>query len=314
MAMKKPAPDRQPEEKYIAASGRLLYAGGGRLWLVDPARGRVLEAPEEAGPILRVADRFRTLSEHRQALLELGWQDDGSGSLDALLSSLVRDGLLRSRSEVLRRIQEAPAEPPPPPIDAITWVTRDRPALLRRSVESAVANLRLYGRRVDLKVYDDSGDARARQATRAMLAELGRREGYSVLYAGLEEKREFASALQARAGGVNPETIEFALFDPLGIGYTPGANTNAVLLDTCGQLIVHADDDTVFRFASPPNPCSELRLSSAVDPTEIRFFESGQKRDAAVELHDADILAAHETLLGRSAADCLRQLGGRDRL
>jgi len=287
-------------EEFIAAGGRLLHAGGGLLWLIDQARGRVLEAPEEAGPVLRVADRFRTLREHRQALLELGWQDDGSGSLDALLSSLVRSGALRSRSEVLHRILEVPPEPPPPPISALTWVTRDRPQLLRRSVESAIANLRLHGRRVDLKVYDDSGDARARQGTRAMLVELGRREGFAVHYAGAEEKREFAAALQARADGVAGEAVEFALFDPLALGYTPGANTNAVLLDSCGQLIVHADDDTVFRFASLPEAGAGLRFSSAADPTEVRF-------SAAVELRDADILAAHEALLGRAVADCLRR-------
>ena len=135
----------------MSARSRLHYAGGGRLWVVDPARGRVLEAPEEAGPILRVADRFRTLREHRRALLESGWQDDGSGSIDALLSSLVSAGILRSRGELLRRIQESAAEEAPPPIEAVTWITRDRPELLRRSVESAIANLRRFGRRAELQ-------------------------------------------------------------------------------------------------------------------------------------------------------------------
>ena len=296
-------------EQYIAASGRLHYAGGGRMWIVDSARGRVLEAPEEAGPILKVADRFRTLREHRGALLEAGWQDDGSGTLDALLSSLARSGALRARSELLRRIQEAPSEPPPPPISAITWITRDRPELLRRSVESAITNLRLYGRRVELRVYDDTADSRARQATRAMLAELGRREGFAVFYAGLEEKRKFAVALRARSGGVAAETIEFALFNPFNIGSTHGANANAVLLDACGQLVVHADDDTVFRFASLPEAEGGLRLSAAADPTQVRFFAGAQEREA-VELRNVDILAAHESLLGRSVADCLRREGG----
>ncbi len=297
------------EETYIAVSGRLLPAGGGRLWAVDAARGRVVEAPEEAGPILQLADRFRPLREHRQALLELGWQDDGSGSLDALLSSLVRDGLLRSRQEMLGRILEAEPEQPPPPIGAISWVTRDRPKLLRRSVQSAIANLRLYGRQVELKVYDDSADTQAREVTRAMLAELGRREGYAVFYAGLEEKRKFAAALQAGAEGVAAETIEFALFNPYGIGYAPGANSNAVLLDTRGQLVLHTDDDSVFRFASLPEAGPGLRLSSAADPMERRFFADQGERERAVELRDVDILAAHQALLGRPVTDCLRACG-----
>lgn len=304
------APD--PAEKYIAASGRLHYAGGGRLWIVDPARGRVLEAPEEAGPILRVADRFRTLREHRQAVLELGWQDDGSGSLDALLASLVSSGALRSRRELLRRIQESAPEETPPPIRAVSWITRDRPELLRRSVESAIANLRLYGRRLDLKVYDDTADAQARQATRDMLAELGRREGFAVFYAGEEEKREFAAVLRARAAksGVAADTVEFTLFDPFQIGYTPGANTNAVLLDTCGQLFLNADDDSVFRFASPPEAGPGLLLSSATDPTEVRFFGGRPEREAALELQDWDFLSAHENFLGRTVAACLQSFSG----
>jgi hypothetical protein len=194
-------------------------------------------------------------------------------------------------------------------VSAIAWVTRDRPALLCRSVESAITNLRLYGRRAELRVYDDSVEARTRQETRAMLAELGRREGYPVYYAGAEEKRDFTAALQARAGGASAETIEFALYDPLGIGYTPGSNGNAVLLDTCGKRIVHADDDTVFRFASLPAAGAGLRLSPAADPTEVCFFASAREREAAAELHDVDILTAHESLLGRSVADCLRQHG-----
>ncbi len=310
MAKKNAAPGAPLQDKYIAVSGRLLYAGGGRLWVVDPDQGRVLEVPEEDGPILRVTDRFRTLPEHRKALLEAGWQDDGSGSLDAMLASLARSGALRSRTELLRRILEAKQEEPPPPIAAIAWVTRDRPQLLRRSVESAVANLQKYGRRVELRIYDDTADARVRADTRAMLAELGRREGHPVYYAGSEEKRAFATALQARASEVSAETIEFALFDPLGIGYTPGANTNAVLLDTGGKRIIHTDDDSVFRFASLPEAVPGLGLSSAADPTEVRFFSGAREREAAVELREADILTAHESLLGRSVADCLRRHGG----
>ncbi len=302
MAKKNAAPGAQLQDEYIAVSGRLLYAGGGRLWIVDPYRGRVLEVPEEAGPMLRLADRFRTLSGHRRALLGAGWQDDGSGSLDAMLASLVPSGALRSRSDLLRRLLSRKQEQPPPPIAAIAWVTRDRPAVLRRSVESAVANLRKYGRRVELRVYDDTSDAGIRQTTREMLAEIGRGEGFAAFYAGAEEKREFARALESRAG-VSAETIEFALFDPLGIGYTPGANTNAVLLDTCGKRILHADDDTVFRFAALPEAIPGLGLSSAADPTQVRF-------ESDVGPGDADILAIHESLLGYSVADCLRHYGG----
>jgi hypothetical protein len=272
-------PGGPPADQYIAVSGRLLYAGGGRLWVLDPVRGRVLEAPEEMGAILRAADRFRTLAEHRRALLEMGWQDDGSGTLDAMLASLARSGALFSRRELLRRLLEAKPEASPPPVSAIGWVTRDRPALLRRSVESAIANLQKYGRRAELRIYDDTADAQVRRETRAMLAELGRREGFPVYYAGAEEKRAFAAALQARAG-VSAELIEFALFDPLGTGYTPGANSNAELLDTCGKLILHSDDDAVFLSALPPQPGTGLQLSSAVDPTQRRIFATGASVNA----------------------------------
>jgi hypothetical protein len=131
-----------------------------------------------------------------------------------------------------------------------------------------------------------------------------------MFYAGAEEKRAFASALQARAAGVAPETIEFALFDPLGIGYTPGANANAAVLDTCGRLALQADDDSVFRFALLPEGGPELRLSSEADPTEVRFFSDPGERERGVGLRDVDILAVHTAFLSRSVAECLRQSGG----
>ena len=158
-------------------------------------------------------------------------------------------------------------------------------------------------------MYDDSADARARQATREMLAEVGRREGYPVFYAGLEEKRGFAASLQDLADGVSAETLEFALFDPFELGYLNGANLNASLLDTCGKLLVHADDDSLFLSADPPESGPGLRLSSAMDPTERRCFADRRQREREVPLRELDLIAAHQALLGQPVSACLRQFG-----
>jgi hypothetical protein len=131
-----------------------------------------------------------------------------------------------------------------------------------------------------------------------------------VFYAGAEEKRAFASLLKDQADGVSAETIEFALFDPFQVGYTYGANTNAVLLDSCGKLVVHADDDSVFLSAAPPLALPGLRLTSAVDPTEWRFFADSRERERQAVPRDSDLLAAHQELLGQPVAACLRRHSG----
>jgi hypothetical protein len=298
------------EEQYCAVVREVFPAFGGEAWVYDAQRRAYRRVTEPLAAVLPLAARFRTLAGHRQALLQAGWQDDGSDYLGSALRELIEQGLLRSRTDFLRNVASAAGsgEEPPEPIASLAWVTRERPELLRRSVESFIAGAAAYRREVSFSVFDDSPGEGDREATRAMLAELGRSRGVPIRYAGLEEKRAFASLLvrEAQSEGATEELLDFALFDPFGVGYAVGANSNALLLGTLGERTVLLNDDAFCRFASPPAPEVGLHLSSAQHPMQLRFFGDRASLQGRASFVAADILGAHESLLGRSVAGCLR--------
>ena len=301
-----------PEEQYCAASMDVLPARGEESWVHDPVQRRLLRVPEHLAGLLPHLSSFRTLSEHRTVLRQAGWQEDGSGFLDTVLHELVERGLLRSRSSFLADLQASGSgRDSPPGITSAGWVTCNRRSSLQESLRGFTRNFLAAGRHVELKIFDDSRDLADREATRTMLAELGRETGLPVYYSGAEEKRAFAAELVKLAAreGVQPELVEFALFDPFNFGYTVGANLNAFLLATQGELALKLDDDTYCRFAASPQLEAGLALDAAPDPTQVRLFPDSAALAQGVTYQEADIQQAHEALLGRSVSECVRLQG-----
>jgi len=302
----------QSAEQYCAASLEILPAWGEEVWVQDPVRRRLLRLPEHQGALLPHLSSFRTLAGHAAALRQAGWQEDGSGFLNAVLRELVESGLLRSRSSFLAGLQAAAGGGgSPPPIASVNWVTCSRLPSLQESLQGFARSFLEAGRRPVIRVFDDSREASWREAAKGAFAELARQTGLEARYAGAEEKRSFAAELATSADreGIRPELVEFALLDPCGFGYTVGANLNAFLLATQGELALKLDDDTFCRFASPPQPAEGLALEAAPDPMQVSLFTDAAALNQAVAWRQADILQAHETLLGRSVSDCLTRQG-----
>jgi len=300
--------DSDPEEQYIGVNTQSYPAGEGEGFIWDYTRGVFHQLSEPLLQAMQVTDRFRSLDGHRDALIEAGWQDDGSGNIDRILNELVQNGLLRARGSFLKALIGAstPATDAPS-ISSLAWVTRDRPQLLKRSVESFIDNCLKHNRTAEYRIFDDSAEEKVRNRTRQGLAELAKDKSVRILYAGQDEKRAFASCILREAGaeGLPAEVVEFALFDPFGIGYTTGANGNAFLLGTAGELCLMIDDDTVSRFCEPPEPAEGLTLHSSPDPTQFRFFPDRTTLLESVELQDLCILEWHERLLGKPLSECV---------
>ena len=301
------------EEEYIAVNTRSYPAGEGEEFLFDYTNGVFHLLPEPLVQVLQVLNRFRNLKDHRDVLMDAGWQDDGSGNIERTLDELVQKGLLRAKGAFLNVLTDAAVRmTDSASISSLGWVTRDRPELLKRSVESFIDNCLEHKRTTEFKIFDDSIEKKARTRTCQALAELVVNKGMRILYAGEEEKREFADRVvqKARQEGLPREAVEFALFDPLGIGYTIGANCNSFLLGSVGELSLMIDDDVISRYSLAPKPAERLMLCSSPDPTQIRFFSNRADLLKAVEFTDLCILESHEQLLGHSLSECIRSVGG----
>ncbi|MGB8170886.1 MAG: hypothetical protein WCF18_25500 [Chthoniobacteraceae bacterium] len=226
-------------------------------------------------------------------------------SLREWLPRLIEAGALTS-SEHVRAACAAMRtdEPAPAPIGIIGFPTGgDRVPLLARALESFALNLRQHGRTAEFVVADSSTHPEQQTAFRTKAGELAREFDFTVSYSGEEERRLFAAALVER-GACRPESIEFALLDPLATGFACGANRNALLLHGAGKLLCSVDDDVVCRLSTLPEVRPErVSMFSNCDPFARWLFADRAGALAAAKLVERDFLAAHEGLLGRSVGD-----------
>ena len=132
-------------------------------------------------------------------------------------------------------------------ISTVGVVTRDRPEPLQRSLESYSRNVRDAGHRPNLVVCDDS-TGKSSDANAGIAAEIGRKFGLRVSYLGWREKVQLANVL-AGLVEVPARIVRGTILDTLHTGYSRGANTNALILETCGEAFMCFDDDSVCRVA-----------------------------------------------------------------
>jgi hypothetical protein len=130
----------------------------------------------------------------------------------------------------------------PERVDSLVLITRDRPAALRRALDSYARSLTLEASVkpcVQMKVFDDSRDPDVASRNKRLCDRASRRYGINISYVGFAQRAGMATALVRN--GCPPAVARFAV---LGSGLTVGANRNAVLLETQGEMAISADDDT----------------------------------------------------------------------
>lgn len=267
-----------------------------------PLSGRAAAVHPIVARALAACDRFEALDAHLRSFeRDPALAQVPRAVLEDALENAVRAGLLTPEREVRDRCVAAARDGDDAArVASIAIATRDRPEVLARSVESYAVHLRDHGRDAEIVVSDDSVAPATREATRATLTTLATRYGVRIAYAGAEQKAAFARALLAESGA-NPVDVEFALSNPEQLGWTEGANRNALLLDTVGEALLCVDDDTICASSTLPDAgaAGALDLSSTNDPTSFWFFPDHDAAVAAAHFTDDDFLAAHETLLGR---------------
>jgi hypothetical protein len=243
--------------------------------------------------LLHACHEFRTLDDHAREIGRIGGLPPAE--IQVIRERLLRfaeAGLLVSRRDLLDRCRRMkPGRPEPQPPATLGIVTKDRPESLERCLASYVENAKTHGRPCRFIVLDDSPDPEMRRRTREKL-------GPGIRYGGPPEKRRFADAMVRE--GADPETVEFALFDPENCGRTTGANRNALLLETIGELFVSVDDDTVCRIGSVPGgEMDRLALSSEIEMADTWFHPDRDSALKASPVVSRDFMALHGEYLGR---------------
>lgn len=280
--------------------GDPIHDIGQHLRLFESANGgKRIFLSEERAAILRVCERLRPLDEHAQmARLRLRdrFRDLPMDEILGHLRALRDDGLLESTADLEARVRPPIGEHRTVSIETVGVLTANRPTGLRRVVTTTAENAARHGRRVQFVVADDSNDE-GRQANLAALAEIKRRFGVGVAYAGPTEKASYARRL-AEHCDVPLDVVMSAFRRPAGWPPAPGANRNVLLLHTVGEAFLSLDDDMVCRIGRLPEEAPGLALSGESDPTHWWFYANPETTIAQTQFVDADLLALHESLLG----------------
>lgn len=194
-------------------------------------------------------------------------------------------------------------------ISTVGFITFHRLEALQMSVASYIANAQRYERNVQFVVIDGSLNGELRTDCRAALRTLKDRYRVPIFYGGLEEKLRYADQL-IEASGAPSEVINFALFDTEQCGKAVGADRNALLLHTVGDLVFSADDDTLCRIAAAPEMTGGLALGSYSDPADYWFFPDRETALRSVNYCDQDLIGLHESFLGRDLAAVVVDIEG----
>jgi hypothetical protein len=256
--------------------------------------------------LLGSCPQFATLPMHADRLLDGLPTPDG----DVLrrLTALAKAGLMLSRSELLRRVRTFSDTGTPARLSWLAIPTSNRPEELLRALESYALHFTRFGRSLKVLIADDSEQSQlVRESLRSRFAG----SGQTLFYLGPEEKRQFV-ALLTRDRSLPREVVEFGIFGPAGHTPTMGANRNAILLQTAGEMVLSVDDDTICQPRIPSNVdgTGTLRLGSEGDPTEFWFFPDRESALASTRPAEIDITDSHEKLLGRRVWNLVQPVTG----
>jgi len=286
-------------------TGNILHfdVGEGAVLLQSAATGSARTVPAIIATMLERCAQFDTITGH--ALHLAGTFGGTTRFYESLLNDLRDSGFLAASDELGYGTGAAPR--PPITIGTVGWVTCDRHEQLRRSMETHIGNSSRHGRFCAFAVFDDSNERVARAALRDNLRALAGRRGVNILYAGLEEKLEYAKVLQHHSAAP-ADVIRFALFDTHGCGRRVGANRNAFLLHAAGEPLLSLDDDTLCCVGRPQGAAPGLAFSSAYDPAETWVFANREGAQEAVLPVDVDFIGIHEEYLGRDISESIASL------
>ncbi len=271
--------------------------------------------PSQVIDMLTRCQRFQPLDDHAQEICRaLALGQEHFSATRAQLSELVDAGLLISQRDVLQRhVSSSHPAQQPSQIATIGLVTSNRIEGLQRALTSYIENSKQYGRQTDFAVADNSTDPDIRQGYRRMLQTLKTRYGVHISYGGWEEKVRFANLLTTQ-GGIPPEVVQFALFDVEACKLNFGANRNALLLHTLGDLCFTADDDTICHTTVSPELDADLVITSDWAPGDYWFFPNRQAALQSVSFVDQDVLAGHEQLLGKDVGSIIAAMSAQGKL
>ncbi|MEX0600326.1 MAG: hypothetical protein WD205_06775, partial [Rhodothermales bacterium] len=257
---------------------------------------------------LLAAGVFRTARAHEAnacSAIRARDPEGDAGSTSETIERWIRDGLLVDEEHLQKEVGGCRCDADASArrearVTVIGIPTRNRSHAAMRALRSYLLDLQTHGRKLRMSIADASGAA-GQQELRAGIEGLRVEFGMHVDHLDDAWKRRTIDHLASRTDCPR-DTLTFALFGHPGCSTNFGANRNALLLDSAGELSLQVDDDTKVPVLPVPASRSGIDISSSFDPNAYWFEEP---QDESRRTDPVDFVRLHEDLLGRDAASIL---------
>jgi hypothetical protein len=275
--------------------------------------GAVFPVSREDARMLAACTAFRTFEEHSSISLSRV-HPVFNGDIDAVRSSLERlrhGGAFVSRKEVVDRCRDfAQGSEEIESIVTLAIPTCGNVDQVTRALRSHLDNIGYFGRDAAFLVADDSPDTGSRDSMLSALRKVAHDTGARIEYVGRDAKEAFSTRLIGR--GIPADVIGTALFGFGDGSITTGANRNAILLATVGELVLTVDDDMIgcTGKATASLPGNDMLIQGEGDLQDFWYFADRQSALDFVEFSPIDILSAHSALLGKSLPSIVASQAG----
>ena len=289
------------EPHFCPVAYRSISCGDGSYFIRLPLQDRTLSISAHLHRILAACHGFRTIAGHIE---------HASKRLKPESSDSIPEGISRLRAlDLLKPCAWAvPAKTRDGSrlkVSSLGIVTADRPDECMRAVRSYDANLRLHSQSTNMIVMDDSHRPNDLEIS---LREHASSSGRVLRFAGLVEKLAYIEVL-SRAG-IDADIARFAILGDVHPDICSiGANRNALLLDTVGECVFSADDDTICELRAHPVPSPGFKLQCSGNPRDSWFYANRESVIGEKGWANHDLLTEHEKMLGRSAAELSHDAG-----
>ncbi len=305
------APDTGPgSQLYAAADCERVDLRNGGILLLHRHSGRQLMVASEVSVALGYCGVFRSLPEHVAHLTRTIPELDGQETDVAAVLGMLRDeGMLIAADSVLARLMPETLTPEPDPAATRVFIiTCDRPAAVRRLLDSMLKNADLL-RHEQLILVDDSRSGTHTMANREAVRDFNKRSAMAMQYLGIAQQQALLDAL-LKALPQHSDGIRFLLDRQRWAGHKSyGLARTLCLLGSVGRRAIVMDDDVVCR--AVPSPHREEGLAFAGSARQVDFYRSQADVQARTEVEGFDPLAGHALCLGLGLGRAARALGVR---
>ena len=275
-----------------------------RCMVRNPLTGTSVELSSGEYAVLSACEGCRALAEHEaRAAQRLSAPQEHRAAIRELLERCARGGLLMALPDLVARFGSAPASPAAP-FAGVAVRTCDRPAQLRRLLESAMALQARTGAAYPWHVVDDSRRPESQRANQEVLRGCG----------SLDASYHSASAVAAFAqelGSAHPDLAAEidALLDPARESeVTYGRPLNFLALRFAGHRLLIVDDDMVL---DPRRaPLSQPGVEAGATREPAFWYETIDAAYADCPPLDADPIEAHLRWLGLPLVQAWAQAEG----